>query len=129
MTILDEDIPEDQYQLLRRWRLPARRIGVEVGRLGMKDRDILSLLHSLNRPTFFSLDHGFFKRGLCHAGYCLVHLNVEEERAAEFIRRALRHPQLNSWVKRRGSVLRLRPRGISVWRGHAKQLLHLLWNG
>jgi hypothetical protein len=94
----------------------------------MKDRDILSLLHSLNRPTFFSLDHGFFKRGLCHAGYCLVHLNVEEERTAEFIRRALRHPQLNSWVKRRGSVLRLRPRGISVWRGHAKQLLHLSWN-
>src|SRR5205823_7097173 len=36
VTILDEDIPEDQYQLLRRWRLPARRIGVEVGRLGMK---------------------------------------------------------------------------------------------
>ena len=68
MTILDEDIPEDQYQLLRRWRLPARRIGVEVGRLGMKDRDILSLLHSLNRPTFFSLDHGFFKRGLCRLG-------------------------------------------------------------
>jgi len=47
VTILDEDIPEDQYQLLRDWRLPVRRIGVYVGRLGMKDRDILSLLHSL----------------------------------------------------------------------------------
>ncbi len=39
MTILDEDTPEEQYQLLRRWRLAARRIGVDVGRLGMKDRE------------------------------------------------------------------------------------------
>ena len=80
----------------------------------MKDREITSLLHSLNRPTFFSLDHGLFKRELCHQAYCLVHLTVEEERAAEFIRRAPRHHQLNSWVNRRSGVLRLRPRGISA---------------
>ncbi len=95
----------------------------------MKDREILSLLHSLNRPTFKSLDHGFFKRELCHPAYCLVHVNVEEERAAEFSRRALRHHQLNSSVKRKGSVLRQRPREISLRGGLAKQLVHLAWNG
>ncbi|HMC88886.1 MAG TPA: hypothetical protein VKI17_05030 [Gemmataceae bacterium] len=127
MTILDEDIPEDQYQLLRDWRLPVRRIGVDVGRLGMKDRDILSLLHSLDRPTFFTLDHGFCKRGLCHAGYCLVHLDVEEERAAEFIRRTLRHRELNARAKRMVAVLRVRSGGIALWRLHARRIVRWSW--
>jgi hypothetical protein len=127
VTILDEDIPEDQRQLLRRWRFPVRRIGVDVGRRGMKDTQILSLLHSLNQPTFFTLDHGFFKRGLCHAGYCLVYLDVGEEKAAEFIRRTLRHQQLNSWLKRRGAVIRIRPGGISLWRLHDKMMNYLIW--
>jgi hypothetical protein len=127
VIILDEDVPEDQHRLLRSWRIPVRRIGVELGQLGMKDRDILRLLHSLNKPTFFTLDHGFFKRGLCHAGYCLVHLDVEEERAAQFIRRILRHPALNAKVKRMGAVLRARTGGISLWRVHSRRVLRLLW--
>ncbi len=127
MIILDEDIPEDQRQLLRSWRIPFRRIGVDVGRLGMKDWDIIPLLHSLNRPTFFSLDHGFFKRRLCHAGYCLVHLDVEEEEAAAFIRRTLRHMELKARSKRMGAVLRVRPGGFSLWRIHAKKIVHWSW--
>ena len=93
----------------------------------MKDREIFPLLHSLNRPTFFSLDHGFFKRGLCHAGYCLVHLDVEQKEAAESIRRTMRHQELDTRVKRMGTVLRVRPGGISLWRVQAKQILHLRW--
>jgi hypothetical protein len=127
VTILDEDIPEGQHQLLRSWRLPVRRIGVEVGRLGMKDRDIVALLHSLDRPTFFSLDHGFFKRRFCHAGYCLVHLDVERREAAEFIRRTLRHKDLNTRAKRVGTVLRVGHRGIALWRLNAKRRVHLAW--
>ena len=49
MTILDENIPEDQRQLLRSWRVPARQIGFEVGRPGMKDDEIIPLLHRLEK--------------------------------------------------------------------------------
>jgi hypothetical protein len=122
VNILDEDIPEDQYQLLRSWRIPIRRIGVEVGRLGMKDQEILPLLHSLNRPTLFSLDHGFFKRRLCHAGYCLVHLDVEEDEAAEYVRRVLRHEELITRNKRMGAVLRAGPKGLTLWRINVKRI-------
>jgi hypothetical protein len=109
VILLDEDLPEDQHQLLRRWRLRVRRIGAGVGRLGMKDRAILALLHSLNRPTLFTLDHGFFKRRFCHQGYGLVYLDVEEKEAADFLRRTLRHPQLKARSKRMGTVVRVRP--------------------
>ena len=67
MTILDENIPEDQRQLLRSWRVPARQIGFEVGRPGMQDGEILPLLHRLGKSTFFTRDLGFYSPHLRHA--------------------------------------------------------------
>lgn len=49
MIILDENIDEPQRRRLEMWRIHIRQIGVEVGHLGMKDRDeIIPLLHSLS---------------------------------------------------------------------------------
>lgn len=36
MNVLDENIPDNQRQLLRSWRIHVRQIGHEVGRQGMK---------------------------------------------------------------------------------------------
>ena len=66
MTILDENIPEDQRQLLRSWRFPVRQIGLEVGRQGMKDDEIIPLLHRLEKSTFFTRDPGFYRPHLRH---------------------------------------------------------------
>ena len=64
MNILDENVPESQLRLLRKRRVRVQQIGQEVGRKGMKDDEII--------------------RRLCHDGYCLVHLDVEEEMVAEY---------------------------------------------
>ncbi len=63
MIILDENFPDSQRQLLRGWRVSFRQIAFEIGREGMTDDEIISLLHGLNRPTFFMLDEDFFKPG------------------------------------------------------------------
>jgi len=62
MNVLDENIVASQRELLRSWKIHFRRIGSELGRLGMKDHeDIIPLLHTLPRPTFFTHDHGFYR--------------------------------------------------------------------
>lgn len=33
MNLLDENIPSDQHELLRLWRIPSRVIGQDVGQL------------------------------------------------------------------------------------------------
>ena len=86
-----------------------------------------SLLHQLDRPTFFTLDSDLYRPRLCHEGYCLVHLDVEEEVVAEYIRRLLKHREFNSKGKRMGLVIRLFPTGAAVWRIHHKQEGHLSW--
>jgi len=55
MNILDENILLSQRDQLRARKVHFRQIGMEIGRSGMKDRnDIIPLLHTLYRPTFFS---------------------------------------------------------------------------
>jgi hypothetical protein len=118
MIILDENIPEDQRQLLRSWRVPVRQIGVEVGHPGMQDEEILPLLHRVEKSTFFTRDLGFYSPHLCHARYGLVCLAVSQYEVASFIRRFLHHPEFHTQARRSGSVVQVRAGGIAFWRLH-----------
>lgn len=127
MIVLDENIPSSQRELLLSGRVSLKQIGVEVGRKGMKDREIVSLLHEFHRSTFFTLDADFYKRNLCHASYCLVHLAVDDDDAAEFVRRLLRLDPFSTNAKRMGAVIRVMPTGVSFWRSRAPRELRLWW--
>jgi hypothetical protein len=116
VNVLDENIDCYQRERLDRWKIHFRQIGVEIGRSGMKDRnDIVPRLHHLPRPTFFTCDHDFYHPTLRHARYCLVHLDVARQEAAEYIRRFLRHPAFRMKAQRMGKVVRVRHSGISFW--------------
>ena len=118
MNLLDENIPEDQRQLLRGWRIRIQQIGYEAGRKGMGDEEIVPLLHRLKSMTFFTRDEGFYHRQLCHMSYCLVCLVVGQYESASFIRRVLRHPVFNTQDKRMGRVIRVTHTRIRVWQIH-----------
>jgi hypothetical protein len=62
MNILDENLPESQRQLLRSWRVSVCQIGVELEHQGIKDEEIVLLLHQRRHPTFFTRDFGFYNR-------------------------------------------------------------------
>ena len=115
MIILDENIPESQRQLLRSWRIHIRQVGPEIGHQGMKDKEIISLLHRFPRSTLFTRDLGFYDPRLHHADYCLVYLSVGQYEVASFIRRFLRHSVFKTQAKRNGAVIRLSQIGLSVW--------------
>jgi hypothetical protein len=115
VNIIDENVIDNQRQQLLNWRIQVRQIGHEVGIKGMKDREIIPLLHQLNQPTFFTRDNDFYERKLCHAGYCLVFLNVRKGEVATFIRRVLRHQYFNTKAKRMGKIIRASHTGLSFW--------------
>ena len=127
MIILDENFPDSQRQLLRGWRVSFRQIAFEIGREGMKDDEIIPLLHGLNRPTFFTLDDDFFKPRLRHGQYCLIYLDVAQYESAAFIRRVLKHPELSTKAKRMGKVIRISHAGLMIWELHAEDRTLLAW--
>lgn len=126
MIVLDENMPEDQRLVLRGWHIRARQIGLEVGRSGMSDAEIVPLLHTLTRPTFFTRDRDFLQPWLRHPGYCIVFLDVGQFEAASFVRRVLRHRGLNTTAKRMGTVVRAGHDRLAVWR-HGHVLERLDW--
>ena len=93
----------------------------------MKDDEIIPFLLTLQCPTFFTLDWDYFKRGLCHARYCLVFLAVKRDESAVFIRRLLRHPEFDTQARRMGTVVRVSHTGLEVWRLHAEKPVHFDW--
>jgi len=93
----------------------------------MQDEQIIPLLRSLRRPTFFTLDFDFYQRALCHERYCLVCMDVRDDEAASFVRRLLRHPQFDTQAKRMGTVVRLSPSGIRTWRVGAEGETQVEW--
>ena len=88
----------------------------------MKDGEIIRLLHEWKLTTFFTRDDGFFARRLCHQGYCLVYLDIDCD-VAEFVRRTLRHSDFNARAKRMGTVVRVSPERLHVWRKHVTRQL------
>lgn len=127
MNVLDENISTIQRQLLRGWHIPVRHIGYDVGRKGMKDDEVIPFLLTLRHPTFFTLDWDYFERGLCHARYCLVYLDVSRDETTVFIRRLLRYQEFDTHAKRMGAVIRVSYAGLSVWRLHAQKEAYLGW--
>jgi hypothetical protein len=116
MIVLDENIADDQRTLLRAWHIRAQKIGRDLASKGIQDDQIVPLLLTLTRPTFFTRDSDFANRNLCHTSYCLVYLGVKADDAAGFIRRLLRHPALNTQARRMGSVVTASHAGIQIWR-------------
>jgi hypothetical protein len=68
MILLDENIRDDQIILLRSWRIRVRFLVEDIAKPGIKDLDIIPLLHHLKQPVLFSHDHDFFKRELVLPG-------------------------------------------------------------
>jgi len=113
--------------LLRRWRIRFRVIGVDVAAWGTNDENLIPVLHRLPHPSFFSLDRDFYRPNLAHARYGLVWLDVADDRAAEFIRRFLRHPAFDTQAKRMGIVARVQIGGILFWQLRKRSAQTVSW--
>jgi hypothetical protein len=128
MNILDENIPDSQRELLRGQRIRVRQIGHDIGYQGIKDEEIIPLLHQLRLVTFFTRDLGFYYHRLCHANYCLVCLAVGQYEVASFIRRFLKYPSFNTRAKRMGKIFRVTHMGIRIWQLYAEKEDELRWH-
>ena len=120
MIVLDENVIASQREELISRGLSVRQIGLHLDRKGLKDDNVIPVLHRLKRPTFVTRDTDFFDQLLCHAEYCLVILDVNETRVAEFVRRILTHPALDTQRKRMGKVIRAGDLGLRILTRNAK---------
>jgi hypothetical protein len=127
VNLLDENFPDDQRVLLQKWGLRVRQIGRDIAAAGTADDVIIPLLHRLKGVTFFTHDQDFFKKPHCHAAYCLVWLDVDEDKMAAYARRFLCHHLFATNSKRMGVVARVGVQGLRCWRLDQAEVVKLPW--
>jgi hypothetical protein len=127
VNVLDENIPRDQADILKSWRVQSRSISRDLAHQGISDSAILPLLLKLKRPTLLSRDRDFFRKELVHADYCLVWFDVAVEETAFFIRSFLRHPNFGKTSQRLGKSIRVHVQKIEYWTKSAEQLIEVPW--
>ena len=99
-------------------RLQALRPGEHI----LDDR-VPEILLTCHEPTFVTIDSDFWKRQLCHPGYCIVFVEVDFRRQQQvpgLLRKLFRHPGFNSRSQRMGKVIRVRASGVWYWEIGAK---------
>jgi hypothetical protein len=69
VIVLDENFQAVHRERLRRWRVRFRHIGTDIAQQGLKDPEIIPLLHRLTRPTLVSWDKRLYDRRLRHPSY------------------------------------------------------------
>jgi len=127
LIVLDENILDSQRLLLQASRVAAKQVGVDCGRKGLPDEQILVSLRQGRNITFFTRDSDFYAPDLRHQRYCLVMAAVGQNEAAAFVRRFLRHPGFDTQAKRMGRVVRLSHVGLAVWCLRAERESHTAW--
>jgi hypothetical protein len=101
---------------------------VDIALKSISDENIIPLLLTLKKPTFFTRDRDFWKAELCHAKYAVVFLDIPENEGelAKYIRLFLRHPMFKTSALRLGRVFQIQPSGIRYWL--KAQLRTVPWN-
>ena len=127
MIVLDENIVEGQRLLLESWNIAARQVGLDVGRKGVKDEEIVVLLRRLRQPTFFTRDLGFYTRELRHEHYAIIVAAVGQYELAAFVRRFLHHPEFATHANRAGKIVRIASSGIAWWQLRRQEELFVAW--
>jgi hypothetical protein len=114
MNLLDENIHPSERDELRRRKIKVRQIGYDIGQKGFDDtQQIIPLLMTLKNPTLFTRDRLFVQAKNRHIAYCLVYLDVPPDKAAETIRRFLKHPDYNTVQKRLGKIIHIGETALS----------------
>jgi hypothetical protein len=98
-----------------------------MGRKGMQDPEIITVLHQASQVTFFTRGFDFFSKSLCHKNYCIVCLAVGVHEAASFIRRFLKQPLFNVKNNRLGKVIRVSHSELRVFALNSPDFETLQW--
>ena len=128
MILLDENSLRSQREFLEARRLPVRAVGVDWGRAGMSDEEILTELRGARQTTFFTRDADFYRPSRRHPAYCLVFIAASAEQLASYVTRLLRHRGFRTHALRMAKVLRLQPSGIVYWARNSEVELCEVWN-
>lgn len=112
---------------LKGWMTAVRLQDLRPDENILDDR-VPALLLTLNKPTFVTIDHGFWKNELCHPKYCILYFALnknKQDQLPPLLRRLFHLSEFRTRAKRMGKVARIGESAVTYWEGAKKLKLDL----
>ena len=96
----------------------------------IKDERVPEILRALGRPTFVTIDLGFWNKRLRDAQYCILCFpleNDQQDQLPALLRRLFRLPEFRSRAARMGKVARVSSVDVAYWQLGTERLHRLEW--
>jgi len=109
------------------WLTATRLQDLRPGERILDDR-VPQLLLTVQKPTFITIDHGFWKRSLCHPEYCILCFALAKDEQAfvgPLLRRLFRMVQFRTRRVRMEKVARVGKTFVTYWEGDRRVRLKL----
>lgn len=128
--IVDEQLGRTEVLLpLKRW-ITAQKIESLRPYEVIKDDRVLQILWELKRPTFVTIDSGFYDKRHCDRRYCLVYFvltSLEQNQLPDLLRQLLRLPEFETKAARMGKVVRVSKTDVRYWHLKADEEHRFEW--
>jgi hypothetical protein len=105
------------------WTSAVRLQDLRPGEHVLDDR-VPEILQTLKKPTFVTIDHGFWHRRLCHPGYCILYFDLrtaEQDQLPGLLRAVFRLPEFRTRVARMGKVANVGADSLNYWEAGQKK--------
>ena len=126
--ILDEQLAASEILVPLQKRHKVQRLrDLRPGEQILDDR-IPEILLTLKKPSFITIDQGFWSRAWCHPDYAILYFALrDEERIPERLLAFLRHPEFRTRNQRMGKVFRISKSKIEFWEYSSQTLEKVFW--
>jgi len=129
--ILDDQLDVKLVQLpLQKWITCQVLHDLRPKELILDDR-VPEILLSLPKPTFVTIDQGFWHRKWCHPNYGILYFvlrNDQQGMLPAILRSVLRLTEFRTRASRMGKVVRIGRNSIEYWQYDLGVLKRMAWN-
>src|SRR5258708_23211637 len=109
LFVLDDQLDASAVlPIIQKWAKVTRLRDLRIGQQVLDDR-VPSILLAINKPTFLTIDQGFWSRRWCNPNYCVLYFALRSDQQGhipDLLRKLMRLPEFQTRSRRTGKVAR-----------------------
>jgi hypothetical protein len=130
LFVLDDQLDASAVlPIIQKWAKVTRLRDLRIGQQVLDDR-VPSILLAINKPTFLTIDQGFWSRRWCNPNYCVLYFALRSDQQAhipDLLRKLMRLPGFQTRSRRMGKVARVGLESVEYWQWQAMDPQRIPW--
>src|SRR5258708_16672019 len=130
LFVLDDQLDASAVlPIIQKWAKVTRLRDLRIGQQVLDDR-VPSILLAINKPTFLTIDQGFWSRRWCNPNYCVLYFALRSDQQAripDLLRRLMRLPEFQTQSRRNGKIAIVCLESVEYWQWQMTDPQRITW--